>query len=180
MFFTALLAQGAEERGGEHADNTIYWKLANFAILAGALGWAIWRNAPAFFRGRTERIQVDIRDAGARKAEADERVAAIDRKMAGLGSEVDALRAHSRQEMQAEASRAREETARLAAKIEAAAAQEIAAAAGQARRELRAHSATVALQIAERKIGERVGPAEDAALVAAFSRQLQRPAAGIG
>lgn len=169
----APMAWAAEDHGGGHGASTqIYWKWANFAVLAGAIGYVLAKNAGPFFRSRTDSIQKDIREAGDRKSAADARFAEIDKRISGLAGEVEALRAESRREMQNGAARAKEDNARATAKIETAAEQEIAALALQARHQLRAHTAEAAMKLAEQKIRARVGAGEDAALISAFTSQL--------
>ncbi len=180
LAFGAALASAEHEAAGGHADNTIYWKWANFAILAGLLGYAIARSGPAFFRSRTEEIHKDLKEAAVRKAAAESRAEEIDRRIAALGGEVERIRAGARQEMTAEAERAREETARLVTRIHAGAEQEIGSLIKHAGRELRAHSANLAVGLAEQKVRARLGPAEDAALVSAFAAELGRSPARIG
>ena len=165
------------ESGEGHADNTIYWKWANFAILAGLIGYAIARNAPAMFRARTEEIQKDLHEASRRRQQAEARTAEIERRLADLGGELETMRGHARQEMEAEAQRMRTESARLLAKVESAAAQEIEALTKQSRRSLREHSARLALTLAEQKIRARVGAAEDEMLIGAFVEQVGRTGA---
>lgn len=162
----------AHQAEGAHDNTQIYWKWANFAVLAGLIGFAIARKGGAFFRGRTEEIRKDIQEAARRKQQAEVRAAEIDRRMAELAAEIGALRADARREMAAEAERARQQSARMLAKIEAGAAQEIAALAKQARRALRERSARLALELAERRIRGRLGVAEDSALIAAFVDQI--------
>ncbi len=172
----ALLAApmfGAEDHGEGHGSTQIYWKWANFAVLAGGIGYVLAKNAGPYFRARTETIRKDIREAGERKTAADTRFAEIESRMAGLAAEIESLRAESRREMLAEAERAKDDNARALAKIAAAGEQEIAALAVQARRELRAHTAAAAMKLAEQKIRARLGPGEDAVLVADFTGQLQ-------
>jgi F-type H+-transporting ATPase subunit b len=165
-------AFAAEEQGEGHGSTQVYWKWANFAVLAGAIGYVLAKNAGPFFLRRTESIRKEIREAGERKAAADARFAEIEARLAGLAADVEELRAESRREMQAEAHRAKEDNARAIAKIGAAAEQEIGALAVQAQRKLRAHAAAAAMKLAEAKLRARVGAPQDAALVADFTTQL--------
>jgi F0F1-type ATP synthase membrane subunit b/b' len=106
------------------------------------------------------------------KADADARAAEIDRKIASLSSEVEALRRGSREEMNAEAARVRAETEQHLTKIQAQAEAEIAAAAKTASQGLKAHAAELALKLAEDQLRGRLGPQDQNALVRSFVRNL--------
>ena len=75
-------AQQGAKHGEAHAEgeapmpNEIWWKWANFALLAGGLGYLISKHAGPFFRSRTEEIQKGIQDAAKVRAEAEARAAA--------------------------------------------------------------------------------------------------------
>ena len=113
--------------------NEIWWKWANFAVLAGGLGYLIGKNAGPFFRSRTEEIQKGIRDAAEVRAEAEARAAAIESKIGNLSGEIERiLKATSKAEIAAEGARIQAETQAQIAKIQAQAEMEIASATKQA------------------------------------------------
>jgi F-type H+-transporting ATPase subunit b len=146
---------------GHHEDNTTMWKWANFAILAGLLGYGIAKAAGPFFRGRSAEIQKALVEARELKERADARAAEIDRRLANLAAEIETLKAEARQEMAAESERIQAETARLLAKIEQQARREIESAEKLALKELRTHAAGLAIELAGAKIRARItGPAE--------------------
>ena len=184
LFVTLAIAQdhgGAKaehEGGGGHAPSSVQtWKWANFAILAGLIGYGISKAAGPFFRGRSEEIQKALVDARRMKEDAEARAAGIDARMLNLGAEIESLRTEARREMAAEAERVQQETARLAAKIEANAAQELTSITRHAIRELRAHAAGLALQLAEQKVRSRMTPGAQDLLVDTFASRLGRPGA---
>ena len=73
-------AQGHESAQGEHhEDNSTFWKVVNFAILAAAIGYGVLKAAPAFFRGRTADIQRGIAEATKMRQDAEARAAEMDR-----------------------------------------------------------------------------------------------------
>lgn len=172
-----LLALAAAPVFAQHegaAPSLTGWKWANFALLAGGLGYLLAKKAPAFFRGRTAEIQNGIAEAARLKAAAEAHAAEIERKMARLGAEIENLKAEARREMEAENQRLREETAHQLAKIQARAGQEIASAAKAARLELKSHSAGLALALAGDQLRGRVTGEVSRALVAAFVKDLER------
>ena len=168
-------AEHGESSGEGKTGNLTGWKWANFVVLAGGLGYLIGKNAGPFFAARSQQIRKDMVEAGDLRKEADARAAEVERRLAGLESEIAALRAESRNEAQAETSRMAERTALEMAKIQAQAEQEIASAAKAARIELKRYSAQLAVGLAEGKIRGRMTPAAQDALVEGFVRDLDGP-----
>jgi F-type H+-transporting ATPase subunit b len=169
----------SEETEGHESTampNEIWWKWANFAILASGLGYLIAKNAPPFFRARTEEIQKGIRDAAAVRAEAEARAAEIEKRVANLNAEVEILRLNSREEITREGERIRAETARQIGKIQHQAEADIASAAKNAVHELKAYSAELAVSIAARQIEQQMTPQNQEQLANAFVDDLQRKA----
>lgn len=176
-----LLAQEHAEaeggHGGGHAEGpSVWWKWLNFSILAGGLGYLVVTKGGPFFRSRALDIRKGIDDALEQSKQAEARAAGIDRRMANLAADIEALRTESRQELAAEAGRQRAETAAQLAKIQAHAEQEIASAAKSARQELRTLSAQLAIQLAERKVKDRMTPYADDALAQGFISDLSKAA----
>ena len=77
----ALILLAAE---GGH-DNLMLWRIVNFLILAGLLGWLIRKNAGPFFAERSESIIKDLADSRQKLAESKARAQAIDERLARLG-----------------------------------------------------------------------------------------------
>jgi F0F1-type ATP synthase membrane subunit b/b' len=112
------------EHGAGHDNSTAMWKWANFAILAGLLGYAIAKNAGPFFRGRTTEVQSALVEARKLKEEADARASAIEKAAANLGADIETMgprRTRKCKEMQ----RVQVETDRLLTKVRYHARQEI-------------------------------------------------------
>ncbi len=156
-----------ESGGGEHSDLSM-WKWANFAILAGLMGWAISKNAGPFFAGRIAEIQKDINEAKQVRAEADARASAIEARLANLDSALATLRSDAKREMESESVRIQDETKRVVARAGEQAGQEIAAMSKAAENELRREASRLALELAETKLKAQMTPAADGALVARF------------
>ena len=152
------------------------WKWANFALLAGGLGYLIAKKAPEFFQGRTAQIQKSIAGAVKFKADADARAAGIEKKVAELGAEIEALRAGAHKESEAEYQRLGEETALQFAKIQAQAERDIASAAKAARMELKTEAAELAIGLAEKQLLGRITAQAARGLVAGFVKDLENQA----
>jgi F0F1-type ATP synthase membrane subunit b/b' len=177
LIFAALLvaaALPAAEKAEEGADRLLPWKAANFALLAGALGYIAYKKGGAFFAARSEAIRRGLDEAARASREAEARYAEMERRLANLGEEVEKLKAQASEEAGAEGERVRAETGRAIQKAGDQAAQDIAAAAKAARQELRAYGAEMAVSLAEKRIRERLTPDSDGALVATMLKDLER------
>jgi F-type H+-transporting ATPase subunit b len=176
LFESVLLAQhGAEGAGAEAAGNSseLLWKWANFALLAGGLGYLVYRKAGGFFRSRTEAIRQGIEEADRLRREAEARVAEMDGRLKNLEAEIESLRHHAGGEMAAENERIRRETEESLRKMREQAEQEIASAAKAARHEVRAQAAELAVGLAVGKIRARLTPQTDQALVLSILEDLE-------
>jgi len=177
---SALIGQEHPPEAEAHAPEAAHgdgswtlWKWANFAILMAALGFLAAKHGGPFFRGRSEEIRKGIADAAAEKQAADARFADVERRLKNLDSEIAALRSGSREEMKAESERLRLETTSLLAKVHMHAEQEIASLGKAARQDLRNYAAALAIELAERRIRERITPQVHAGLISKFAEGMQ-------
>jgi F-type H+-transporting ATPase subunit b len=168
--------RAAEPGQGEHGEME-GWKWANFALLAGGLGYLIAKNAGPFFAARSQKILQEMTDAQEVRKDAEERAAAVSRRLANLEVEIAALRQQSKSEADAEAGRIARHAEFEIAKIRAHAEGEIAAAGKAARTELKRYSAELAVTLAEQKVRARMNAATEDALVRSFVHDLADPAA---
>ena len=168
-------AQEAEKAGStEKSEPGIAWKWANFAILAVGLGYLVNKNLPPFFRSRTAEIQQGITEAQQIKRDAEARAAQVEARIQKLGDEIEQFRTQSREEMQQEGERIRQETAKQLGHLEHQAQQEIESAGKVARRELKDYAAKLALDLAEQRVRARLNAGTETALVDGFIHDLQR------
>ena len=149
-----------------------YWLavLLNFGVVAGVLIWVSKKFLPVAFRNRTNAIQKAMEDARKASAEANQRLSEIEARLSRLGTEIGEMRAAAEKEAESEYARiaaAAEEDKR---KIIESAEQEIAAAGKQARRELAAHAADLAVALAQKQI--HVDPATDQTIVRSFAQNI--------
>src|SRR5580693_1969138 len=106
-------AQGVTEKGPN-----VFWGWLNFALLAAGLGYVIKKNAGPYFAQRSLEIRKGMADAEAARAASEAKVAEVDRRLANLQSEIEALRRGAQLEAQADAERVRREAAAEMAKIQ--------------------------------------------------------------
>jgi F-type H+-transporting ATPase subunit b len=171
-------AEAAAKDGEGHAaaamPNEIWWKLANFAILVAGLGWLISKNAGPFFAARSAEIQRGISEATLAREEAVSRAAEIERRVSNLSTEVEELRRRSGEEIAREGERVRAETEQQVRKVQAQAEAEIASAAKHTSHELKAYSARLALELAEKQISERMNESARSRLADGFITDLRQ------
>lgn len=176
LFVFASLAVAAEQ-GKEAEPEMTGWKWANFAILAAGIGYLWVKQVGPFYAARSAEIRKGIEEAQKLRAEADARAAAMDAKLASLSSEVENMRQATKDEAAQEDNRLRQETERELAKIAAHAEHDIASALKSAQVELKRYSAQLAVDLAGKKVRERMTGADQDALVGNFVAELGRQGA---
>jgi F-type H+-transporting ATPase subunit b len=181
LLFSLALVSVAQEHGGEAAKEAhheapepdmIGWKWANFAILAGALGFLAVKHGGPFFASRSVEIRKGIEDAQKMRADSEAKAAEMDKRLANLGMEVEAMRKAAKDEAAQEGARIRQETERELAKIQTNADHEIANALKTAQIELKSYSAQLAVDLARKKVREKMTPTDQDSLVQAFTADL--------
>lgn len=149
-----------------------YWILygIDFGIILAVAIWLIKKNLLGVFRTKNEAIRRSIDEAARVSAEARAKLGEIESRLAKLDTEIADMRTA------AEADAKQEEARILAAaeqdkqRIIATAEQEIAAASKQAQRELKAYAASLAVDLAERRV--KVDVETDRALVRNFAQNF--------
>jgi F-type H+-transporting ATPase subunit b len=151
---------------------TAYWiaMFINFAILFLAIGGALKSKLPAMFKQRNESIQRGIAEARAASEDAKRRLADIETRLSRLDSEVNDIKGSSEKESAAEEARIRAQAETDVKRVLESAEKEIEAAGKQARRDLKALAAGLAVDLAERKL--QIDQETDEALVRNFVTQL--------
>ena len=153
------------------------WAWANFAILAGVLGYVISKKGGPWFASRSQSIRQGIAEAEDIRAKAEASAAEVDRRLASLETEIEKLRSNARQEQAAEAERIRAQSAADLSRIQETATREIESASKGARLELKRYAAQLAVDLAEQKIRRQMTPQLQSTLVENFARDLEHPAA---
>ena len=153
---------------GPHASYLLSWTI-NFLLVVLLFAYLL-RSAPKMFRDRTSAIQKGIRDAQAASADAAKRLSDIEARLARIDAEVAEIRASAERESVAEEERIHQAAEEDKRKIIEGAETEIDAIARNARRELKAYAASLAVDLAERNM--KVDESTDRALVRQFVGQL--------
>lgn len=161
-------AEGASE------ESTLLWKIANFAIFAGGMGYFIVKYSPAFFNARSADIQKAIQDATGLKLTADLRYSEIDRKMANLAVEVGKLREQAQIEMEREHQRMISQANDEIAYIQRNTGDQVEALRSEGAIKLRAHATQEALAQAEARLRQRFATADQKDLLNEFMQLIER------
>lgn len=142
----------------------------NFAIIFLAIVIPLVKIMPRIFRKRSQTLVHDLKSAREATEEARVRLNAVERKLTGLDKEIAELRVQVDEESKKDEARIHIEMEQERERIVAAAGQEIDAAATQARRNLRAYAAELAIANAARQL--KLTQETDRALVAEFVSQV--------
>ncbi len=151
------------------AAATIF-EVANFAVLALALGWVSAKALPKIFRDRTSSIQKELVDARTATEEASIRLNSVEERLSKLDGQIAEMRAQAEKDAVAEEERMRASLEVEKGRILAAADQEIASASLAAQRSLQKYAAELAIEQAARKLV--VSAETDRLLVQGFARRL--------
>jgi F-type H+-transporting ATPase subunit b len=158
------------------------WKWPNVILLAVLLGYLIRKHGAPLLTARSEQIRQGLEAGEKAKADAEVRAAGVQAKIANLDREISALREASRADLEREAERIRRDGESEMRRIEQHAAGEIVTIGKQARLELRQYAATLAIDLAEQKIRDRMSPEIQSTLLANFAgdiaQRASQPASG--
>jgi F-type H+-transporting ATPase subunit b len=145
-------------------------ELINFGAIALGIIWLSKKYLPHVFRQRNASIQKAIEDARKASEDANRRLADIESRLSKLDLEIGNMRTTAEKEAEAEEQRIKAAAAEDARKIVESVEQEVAALAKNARRELTAYAANLAVSLAKKQI--QVDTGTDQALIRGFAQQL--------
>jgi F-type H+-transporting ATPase subunit b len=169
LFAAAAFAaeeSGAPQGGGVHIPwGEIIKQAINFLILAGVLVYFLRKPLSSFLKERSELLRKGIDDAAKARAEAAEKLAAIETRTANLADEIAGMNAKMDVEAAAEARRLQEtaavEISRIRAQSEFAGEQEV----KKAREELRREASLLTALAAEDLVRKTLSPEDQERLV---------------
>ena len=150
----------------------MYWLsiAVNFVVLAAFFWMLLKTKLPQMFRERTNTIQKALKEAQAASAEASRRLGDIEARLSKLDSEVSEIKAGAEREAAVEDERMHAAAEDDKRKVVEAAESEIAAIARSARHELKSFAASLAVDLASKKI--KIDANTDQALVRQFVGHL--------
>jgi len=178
--FAAAVAFAAEESGAPHGGGVhVPWgeilkQAINFLILAGVLVYFLRNPLSSFLKERSELLRKAIEDAAKARAEAAEKLAAIEARTAKLAGEIAGMNAKMDVEAAAEARRLQEtvavEISRIRAQSEFAGEQEV----KKAREELRREASLLSARAAEELVRRTLSPEDQERLVSENIEKIER------
>jgi F-type H+-transporting ATPase subunit b len=169
-------SSATQKNEADQGDKWIWWKWANFVILAGGLGYLIRKNVPPLFQKQSADIQSALAEAAKIKQDAAAYAASVETRLANLQDEIQQLRESAHSEMTAESERIRRETEHHLQRIREQSAQEIELMTRAAKDELRKYAAELAIGLAEERIRFRMNPETQDRLVNGFVHDLRERA----
>jgi F-type H+-transporting ATPase subunit b len=146
------------------------FEYVNFAILAGAVLFALWKYLPKTFRANREDIQHRLSEARTATEEARERLAAIEQRLSRLDEEIAAIGEQAEKDSVADEARIKASIEAERQRITEAVSRDIAAASSAAQRDLKRFAAGLAVDRAAQRMA--LTENEDRALIQEFSQNL--------
>jgi F-type H+-transporting ATPase subunit b len=148
----------------------------NFALLAGAVLYGLAKVLPKTFRANRKAIQHKLEDARTATQDANERLAAIEKKLGGLWEEIAAISKQAEKDSADDEARIKASIEEERKRIVAAAGKDIAAASSAAQRDLKRFAADLAVERATQKLA--LTENDDRALMQEFVSTLGRNGRG--
>lgn len=148
-------------------------KLANFAILAGVLVYFLKGPITVHLASRASNIRQDLVAAAEMRAAATAQLAEIDRRLKTLPAELAALKAQGAEDVVAEQARIGRAAVLERERLLEQTRREIAMRLRVARRDLTAHAAHLAVDMAEARIRQSITPDDQLRLVDRYTAQLK-------
>lgn len=167
--------EGGHGEGGGLLEYAL--KVVNLLVVVGALTYLLRKPMKDFFAARRAAIRAAIQEAQQARQQSHERLADIERRLAGLAQEIEAMRKEAAENAAAEKQRIQESAQREAERLLETARAETASAGRAARMELRAYAARLAVTLAEQRIRQQLSPETHAALFRASVEEFHSPSA---
>jgi F-type H+-transporting ATPase subunit b len=146
----------------------------NFAVLAGAVLFAMLKFLPKTFRANREDIQHRLVEARTATQQANERLAAIEQRLARLDEEIAAISKQAEKDSVEDEARIKASIETERERIVEAVSRDIAAASSAAQRDLKRFAAELAVDRAAQRL--MLSEDDDRALVQEFSQSLSQQA----
>ena len=168
--------QHAAEGHGEEEHSPwagLLWPTINFAILAGALWYFFKSPVVGYLKDRHTSIRRDLVEAAELKAAATAQLAEIDRKLAALPGEIEALRKRGVEEIASEEQRISALAAAEQNRLLEQTRREIDLQLRLAKRELVEHTADLAVQLAGSRIETQISSADQSRIVERYLDRIK-------
>ena len=166
-------AGAAAEEPSEESPRALLYKVINFVLLAGGLGFVLRKPLAEFFSSRAASIRKSL-DEGRKALETSQgQLRAVEEKLEHLGEEIAEFKASAEREMGVERQRLRQAAAEEAARILDSARAQMDTALRAARIELKSFAAQQSVALAEELIRATLDEPARQRLVSQFAATLQ-------
>ena len=156
----------------------LLFEYLNFAVLAGAILYALSKYLPKTFRANRENIQQRLLDARTATEQAHQRLAAIEQRLGHLDEEIAAISKQAEKDSVEDEARIKASIEEERRRIVDAASKDIAAAASAAQRDLKRFAAGLAVDRAAQRLV--LTEDDDRSLLQEFAQSLSQHAQGRG
>lgn len=172
---TRLVVTASEEPNGFLLSsdlNEVIWGSIAFFIILGLLIWKAGPFIKTALSSRTERVAKEIHDSTVAKAEAQAKLADVQRRIADAGNERQRILEEADQTATSLKAQLRVKADQDAAELVARAAADIEASKGQALADLQADAASLALGAAEAVVNRNLDTATQTELIESYITQV--------
>ena len=164
----------AEDHDEHHGSQLSFvWKWGNFTLLFGGLAYYFRKPLRDFLDLRANEIQQGLSDARRAEKDAEEKMAAIEARLAGISNEIENLKVLAIRETEKEKNRILERAEAEAEKLIEMAKLEIEGLQRSASRELRVYVAELAVGLAKQRLRNHLGPEANRRIISNFVRALK-------
>ena len=171
----AAAGGAAAAAGDDHGSPlSIVWKWGNFLLLFGGLAYYLRRPLREFLQTRARGIEEGLASGRRAQEEAEQKMSAIQERLARLDGEIDGLKQQAARESEEERRRIIDSSHAEAERIVAVARREIEGMQRSAQVELKAHVARLAVDLAEERLQEDLEPSQNQRIVSRFVRSLKQ------
>lgn len=167
----ALAAGGGKTIGEQRWD--LFWRVANFSILAGVLFYYTRKPIANAIRNSIESVKTLLKEAAESRAASEAHMKEAEDKLAGVDKEISDLLAAARREGEAERERILSEAAQALEKLKAEAAIAIDLELKKAQDILKREAADTAVAIAEEIIGKSVTSEDQTRFVTEYLEKME-------
>jgi F-type H+-transporting ATPase subunit b len=173
LLLTAPDLIAAEDEAGGHGLLPTIAKLFNFGLLVGILVYFLKAPIVRYLADRTATVRRELVEAQTLRQTAQGQLGDVERRIAALPGELEALAARGRDELARERDRLAATTAREREKLVEHTRREIDRLGRIARRDLVEHAADRAMTLARAKIAAEITPDDQARLVDRYTAEVR-------
>ena len=166
------LASGAEKTTGQQIWD-LFWRVANFAILAGLLFYYTRKPIAGAIKNSIESVRTLLKEAKESRKDSEARMKEAEEKLAGVDKEISALLASARKEGESERERILAEVSDALEKLKAETSMAIEMELKKAKDILKRETADAAVALAEEILSKKITPEDQSKFVTEYLEKLE-------